>query len=79
MRVLTNIENLNFEMKSIEYQTPMPKLQHNVKLVLDMVEIDIQKFNNQNLRHKNEGGASLERDCMTETTTRQHGGYYGSH
>ena len=68
-------------MKAINDQTPMLELQHNVKLILDMVEIDIQKFNNQNLRHESEGermtlerkgeGATLEKDCVIETS-RQH-------
>ena len=67
-------------MKAIEDQTPMLELQHNVKLILDKVEADIQKFHNQNLRHETEGeGMALERDCTIETTTRQHRGYYGSH
>ena len=30
-------------MKAIEDQTPMLELQHNVKLILDMVEEDIHK------------------------------------
>ena len=30
-------------MKAIEDQTPMLELQHNVKLILDMVEADIHK------------------------------------
>ena len=41
MRVLTNLENLNAEMKAINDQTPMPNLQHTVKLILDKVEVDI--------------------------------------
>lgn len=36
-------------MKSIKDQTPMPKLKYNVKLILAMVEADIEKFD-QNLR-----------------------------
>ena len=55
MRVLTNLENLNVEMKAINDQTPILELQYNVKLILDMVEVDIKKFDNQNLRHKREG------------------------
>ena len=54
VRVLTNLENLNVEMKAINDQTPMPELQHNVKLILDMVEEYIHKFDNQNLRQKRE-------------------------
>ena len=66
----------------------MPKLQHTKKFILDKVEADINKFYNQNLRHKSEGegaalerereGETLERDCTIETTSRQHRGYYGS-
>ena len=89
VRVLTNLENLNAKMKAIDDQTPMLELQHNVKLILDKVEVDIQNFDNQNLRHESKGegaaleregeGVTLERDYMTKTTTRQHRGYYRSH
>ena len=41
MRVLTNLEYLNAEIKAIEHLKPMPKLQNNVKLILDMIEVDI--------------------------------------
>ena len=79
VRVLTNLENLNAEIKFIDDQTPMPKLQHTVKLILDNVGVDIEKFDNKNLRHESEWGVALqreqeatplERDCMAETTTR---------
>ena len=80
VRVLINLENLNAEKKAINNQTPILESQHNVKLILYMVEADIQKFYNQNLRHEREGeGATLERDYTTKTTTRKHRGYYGSH
>ena len=42
-------------MKAINDQTPMTELQHTMKLILDKVEANIQKFDNQNLRHKSEG------------------------
>ena len=39
----------------------MLKLQHNVKLILDKVEANIQKFDKKNLRRESEGeGAALE-------------------
>ena len=60
-----------------------------MNLILDKVEVDILKFDNQILRHEIEGegaaleregeGATFERDYMIETTTRQHIGYYGSY
>ena len=51
-----------------------------MKFILDKVEAYVQKFDNQNLRHESEGeGSTLERDYMTESTTRKHRGYYGSH
>ena len=84
-----NQEKMNAEMKAIDDQTPMLELQHTMKLILDKVEVDIQKFDNQNLRHESEGegmnleregeGEALERDYMVETIARQHRGYYGSH
>ena len=61
-------------MKAIEDQTHVPELQDNVKLILDMVEIDIHKFD-QNLRHRRKGeGVALERDCTKKITSRQHKG-----
>jgi tuftelin-interacting protein 11 len=41
VRVLTNLENLNAEMKAINDKTPMLELEHNVKLILDKVEVDV--------------------------------------
>ena len=41
VRGLTNLENLNTKKKVIDDQTHMLELQHNVKLILDKVEVDI--------------------------------------
>jgi len=38
VRVLTNLESLNAEMKAINDQTPMLELQHIVMLILDKVK-----------------------------------------
>ncbi|CAI5995597.1 unnamed protein product [Closterium sp. NIES-64] len=42
VRVLTNMDRLNEEQKLQEDDTPMPELQHNLRLVVDLAEADIQ-------------------------------------
>lgn len=60
-RVLTNLENLNAEQAAIEDNTPMPELQHNLRLIVDMAEAEIQTYD-QKLRHERDTVLILDKE-----------------
>lgn len=70
-RVVTNMEHLNVAEEGVGGDsTPMPELQHNLKLLVDLAEADIQRTDGK-LRHEKVRGTRTSA-CMSINKTLLH-------
>ncbi|XP_024360505.1 septin and tuftelin-interacting protein 1 homolog 1 [Physcomitrium patens] len=60
-RLLTNLENLNAEQMAIEDNIPMAELQHNLRLIVDLTEAEVQTCN-QKLQNERDTVLILNKD-----------------
>ncbi|KAH7372751.1 hypothetical protein KP509_17G018900 [Ceratopteris richardii] len=60
-RVVTNLEHLNAEQSDIDDDVPMPELQHNLRLIVDLVEADIQTIHKK-MKQEKETTVLLEKE-----------------
>ncbi|KAL3695106.1 hypothetical protein R1sor_008757 [Riccia sorocarpa] len=61
VRVLTNLESLNAEEVAKQDNTPMPELQHNIRLIVDLAGAEIQVCDRK-LAHERDSVVILEKE-----------------
>jgi len=72
--VLTNLENLNAEQAAIEDNTPMPELQHNLRLIVDLAEAEIKTVDRK-LQHERDTVIVVNKEkerLQKELTSQKH-------